>query len=84
MGTFSQMAFKRPAQFRFKIILPETLATERLYQGENKNTFVLIRTNSVVALGAIQYFASSGPFAPSQKHKIGIFGDAVKYLIRNI
>ena len=42
-----------PLNLAQKIILPETLATERLYQGWNKNRFVLIRNDFIVALGAI-------------------------------
>ena len=42
-----------PLNLAQKIILLETLATERLYQGENKSRFVLIRNDFLVALGAI-------------------------------
>ena len=75
-----------PLNFAPKIILPETLVTERLHQGLNKNRFGLNGNGfpGGGGLGAIKYRLGQRPSQRLQKYKIGIFRGAVKYLIRII
>ena len=45
----------RPLDFAWKIILPGTLASERLFQDYNENRFTLIHNNFLAALGGAEY-----------------------------
>ena len=63
----------RPLNFAWKIILPETLASERLYRDYNWNRFALIHNNFLAALGGAEYFVPPRPFCTSWKLKIWQF-----------
>ena len=56
-----------PLNFASKIILPETLVTERLHQGKNKTRFGWNGNGFLGALVAIKYSAWSAPVATSPK-----------------
>ena len=63
------LSYFHPVNFASKIILPETLSTERLYLGKNWIRFGLNRNNFLTALGAIIISQSVGTVATSRKLK---------------
>ena len=64
----------RPLNFVWKIMLPETLESERLYQNYNQNRFALIHNNFLATLeGCIKYFVPPRPICTSRKLKIRHF-----------
>ena len=62
---FKRLSLEKTTHSILKIILPETLLTERLYQ--NKNRFGLNGNGFLGGSGAIKYSARSAPVAMSLK-----------------
>ena len=63
----------RPLNFAWPVILPETLAGERLYREYNSNSFCLIYNYFLAELGGTEYFVPPRPVCTSRKLKIWHF-----------
>ena len=74
----------RPLNFAWKTILPETLASERLYRDHNWNRFAFIHNNFRAARGAPSILSHHGHFAGLENWKFDILCGAVKCLICTI